>query len=227
MRVVALVVVAACSGGGDDLAPDAAGPTGDAPPGLPTATELLARIANCDVVGGPYASDDDGPVDVSICGFPGAVAWQADLDVDCDGKTTPQCNLDTDPAYQDQTAATDSMGDPLDAAALPYVVIPGISPRFDYRAAGLGMKSIVAVVYEDRVVYGPLGDVGPQAIIGEASYAMAEALGIDPDPSTGGVEGGVAYIAFTGDDAKLDVIEDHDAATTLGVDRARRLLASP
>jgi hypothetical protein len=228
MRAVALVMLAACSGGGgdDDGNPDAPNP--DAPSGVPTAADLLARIAACDpVVGGPYASDDAGPADVSICGFPGAVAWKADLDVDCDGKTTPQCNINTDPAYQDQTAATDSHGDPLDAAALPFVVIPGRSTRFDYIDAGLGMRSIVAVIFNGRVEYGPLGDVGPQDIIGEASYAMAASLGIDPDPSTGGVESGVAYIAFTGVESKVDVIEDHDSATTLGIERAKILLQTP
>jgi hypothetical protein len=126
-----------------------------------------------------------------------------------------------------ETAAVDSSGDPLDAAALPFVVVPGRSSRFDYRAAGLAMGTVVAVVYADRVEYGPLGDIGPTSIIGEASYAMADRLGIDPDPSSGGVEGGVLYIAFTGADAKLATIEDHDEAVTVGVDRARDLLATP
>ena len=67
----------------------------------------------------------------------------------------------------------------------------------------------------------------PQDIIGEASYAMAVELGIDPDPSTGGIEGGVAYIAFTGVESKVGTIEDHDEATTLGVERAKLLLATP
>src|SRR6185503_2965501 len=113
---------------------------------------------------------------IPICGLPGAVFWKADLDVDCDGKMTAQCNLPTDPAYQNQTAATDSMGQPLDAAALPYVVIPGKSTRFDYSAAGLKMGSVFAVIYKDTVMYGVAGDIGPTAIIGEASYRMAELL---------------------------------------------------
>lgn len=191
---------------------------------LPTAEQLLARIAACEVVGGPFTSDEG---DVSICGFPGAVAWTADMDIDCDGQMSEQCNLGTDPSYMDQTAATDSNGDFLDAATLPFVVIPGRSARFDYIDAGLGMRSVVAVIYDGKVEYGPLGDVGPQAIIGEASYAMAVSLGIDPDPSTGGISGGVAYIAFTGVESKVEVIEDHDAAVVLGIDRAKLLLATP
>jgi len=149
------------------------------------------------------------------------------LDVDCDGKMTAKCNLSTDPDFMNQTAATDSNGDPLDAAALPFVVIPGKSTRFDFRAAGLDMGSVVAVIYNDRVEYGVLGDIGPSAIIGEASYRMAEILGIDPDPSTGGADGGVAYIAFTGAAGMVDMIENHDEANTLGIDRAKTLLATP
>ena len=53
---------------------------------------------------------------------------------------------------------------------------------------------------------------------------MASALGIDPDPSTGGVDSGVAYIAFTGASALVSPIEDHAAATTLGIAKARQLL---
>ena len=223
MRFAALVFLIACGGGGDDPSPDA-GP--DAPTGI-TAEQLLARIASCEVVGGPYASDASGTANIDVCGFPGAVAWTADMDIDCDGKESEQCNLGTDPSYMDQTAATDSNGEFLDAATLPFVVVPGRSTRFDYIDAGLGMRSVIAVVFEGKVEYGVLGDVGPQAIIGEASYAMAERLGIDPDPSTGGTEGGVAYIAFTGAEAKVEVIEDHDEAVTLGESLAQALLAAP
>ncbi len=192
--------------------------------GAPTAAELLAKLATCDVVGGMFATDSGGDADISICMLSNAVFWKADMDIDCDGKMSAQCNLSADPDYQDQTAATDSHGDPLDAAALPYVVIPGVSSRFDYEQAGLAMGTVVAVIYDDHLAYGVLGDVGPTAEIGEASYAMAVALGIDPDPSTGGVDSGVAYIAFTGDAAKVDPIEDHDAAVSVGTARALVLL---
>jgi hypothetical protein len=217
----------ACGSSNPAIEPDAA-VVPDAPPGPPTAAELLARIASCDnVVGGPYAPDGSSPADISICGYPDAVAFTADMSIDCDGKMTPQCNLSTDPSYQDQTAATDSNGDPLDAAALPFVVIPGRSVRFDYIDAGLGMGSVVAVIFNGAVEYGVLGDVGPQAIIGEASYRMAELLGIDPDPAIGGTESGVAYILFTGTASEVAVIEDHDEAVALGIERAKLLLATP
>lgn len=229
MRWVALLVLAACGGsGGDAGAPDAPmisdGMTDGAT--TPTAGDLLGKLATCDKVGGDYATDSGGTATVSICGLSGAVFWKADMDVDCDGKMSTQCNLTADPAYQNQTSATDSHGDPLDAATLPFVVVPLPSSRFDYAAAGLALGTVVAVIYNDKVEYGVFGDEGPSSIIGEASYAMASSLGIDPDPSTGGTDSGVAYIAFTGSGAVVPVIEDHDAAVQLGVAKARALLAN-
>jgi Fungal chitosanase of glycosyl hydrolase group 75 len=211
------LLLAAC--GSDDAPPDA--PV-DGP--APLASRLLARIASCDPrIGGPYAPDVGEPATVSICGLPGAVSWTAELDVDCDGKRSAKCNTTTDPSYQDQTAATDSNGDPLDAAALPFVVVPGASTRFDYRAAGLAMGSVFAVIHRDRIEYGIAGDVGPSAIIGEASYRMAELLGIDPDPSTGGTDEPVAYIGFTGAGAIVAPIDDHERAVSLGRELATAL----
>jgi len=218
-RLVVLVALAAC--GGDDggsSTPDAASTGG------PSAAQLRALLATCNVVGGPYAADSGGTANISICGLTGAVGWIADLDVDCDGTMTTQCNLTTDPAYQNQTAATDSMGNPLDAAALPYVVVPGKSTRWDYRAAGLQMGSVFAVIYGDTVQYGVAGDIGPTSIIGEASYRMAELLTIDPDPSTGGTDEPVVYIGFTGAGAVVDPIEDADRAVSLGLEHARALV---
>jgi hypothetical protein len=230
MRWVVLLALAAC-GGSDASAPDggidgvADGMSDGA--GAPTADDLLGKLATCTKVGGDYATDSGGAATVSICGLTNAVFWKADLDVDCDGKMSTQCNLTADPAYQNQTSATDSHGDPLDAATLPYVVVPLPSSRFDYPAGGLALGSVIAVIYNGKVQYGVFGDEGPNNIIGEASYAMASSLGIDPDPSTGGVDSGVAYIAFTGSDAVVPTIEDHAMAVALGEAKARALLAAP
>lgn len=229
--IVAVVLSFAACGGLDDLAPDGgvlgdAGTDGAGVPGAPTAAELLAKIATCDhMIGGFFEPSVGAPATIPICGLPMAMFWKADLDVDCDGKMSAKCSLATDPAYQNQTAATDSLGMPLDAAALPYVVVPGKSARFDYRAAGIPLGSVIAVIYNNRVEYGVFGDIGPVAIIGEASYRMAELLGIDPDPSTGGTQDSVAYIAFVG--SVVTPIEDHGSATQIGIEHARALLAAP
>jgi hypothetical protein len=49
--------------------------------------------------------------------------------------------------------------------------------------------------------------------------------GIDPDPSTGGADDDVSYVVFTGSDAVVDPIENHDAAVTLGMAKSAELLA--
>lgn len=196
--------------------------------GGPTAAQLLALTETCSrVSNGKYkANASDGAATVPVCSLPGALFWKADLDVDCDGVSSAACNSSTDPWFQAQTAATDSRGKPLDAAALPYVVIPGKSSLFDFSAAGVRMGSVVAVIYGDRVVYGVAGDVGPKDAIGEASYAMAKALGIDPNPKSGGVGSGVTYIAFTGTAAISAPIEDHARATALGASLASKLVGN-
>ena len=180
-----------------------------------------AQVSN-----GLYATDSGLAPSIPICKLNGAVFWSADMDVDCDGKTTAQCNSNTDPSYQNQTSATDSNNGPLDAAALPYVVIPLPSSRFDYGAGGLALGSVVAVLYNGQLQYGVFGDEGPSDIIGEASYAMAKSLGIDPDPATGGVDSGVTYIAFTGPTGVVGTIEDHAMAIQVGQTRAAELIAA-
>lgn len=197
-------------------------PSGDAP----TAADLLALTTQgcSEVTSGLYSTDWGQAATIPICGLDGAVFWKGDMDIDCDGKETGVCNGSTDPSYWHETSATDSHGEFLDASTLPYVVVPLPSWRFDYAKAGIQLGTVVAVIHGDRVVYGVFGDEGPQDIIGEASYAMAVALGIDPDPATGGVGSGVTYIAFTGSSGVVSPIEDHSLATQLGQARARALL---
>lgn len=210
---------------GTSAATTTAGTTGEAGP--PDAAQLLALTADClEISNGGYQSDDDdgAPADIPVCGLAGAVFWTADMDIDCDGKMSAQCNPQTDGAYQDQTSAEDSQGDPLDAASLPYVVVPLPSARFDYTQGGLALGSVIAVIYQGQVRYGVFGDEGPENIIGEASYAMAASLGIDPDPAVGGSDGPVTYIAFTGPAAVVRTMEDHDEAVQIGEARAAQLL---
>jgi hypothetical protein len=206
-----------------------AGAGGAGAGGGDVASALVAALEPCDDPWNATYEPDEGADEppIPICQLTGAIGWTADMDVDCDGKTTAQCNDDTDPSYYPETSATDSNGDPLDAASLPFVVIPLPNGAFDYEAAGLSLGSVVAVVYQGQIAYGVLGDEGPKSIIGEASYAMAASLGIDPDPAIGGADDGVTYIAFTGPDAIVSPIEDHAKAVALGESLVKKLLASP
>jgi len=65
-------------------------------------------------------------------------------------------------------------------------------------------------------------------VIGEASIATARLLNIDADPKTGGTDGPVTYIVFTGTSGRITDPKDygnHAKAVEIGVKRAQELLA--
>jgi hypothetical protein len=190
---------------------------------------LLALTSKCNVAStSQYALDMGDPPSVDICKLNGAYFWNADMDVDCDGQQTTECNATADPMFQNQTSFNQSDGQPLNAAMLPYVVVPLPSSAFDYMAAGIQPGAAVIVLYNGMMNIGVFGDEGPPSIIGEASYAMVQSLGVDPDPANGGITGmiGVTYIVFTGAGAVVTPIEDHGQAVTLGTQLAAQLLAN-
>ncbi|MEU1472392.1 glycoside hydrolase family 75 protein [Streptomyces sp. NPDC005761] len=206
----------------------AGAPPGPAPAaareGTVTAAELLTRVSSCErISNGAYRTDEGASASVPVCGTEGAVFWKADMDIDCDGRVTTACNADTDPWFQGDTAFHTSDDRPLNAAELPYVVVPSRSSLWDFSGSGIKGGGVVAVVYADKVEYAVVGDTGPAGIIGEASYATAKALGIDPDPKTGGAGSGVTYILFK--DSVVSPIESHGAAVTAGEGLAREFLS--
>jgi Fungal chitosanase of glycosyl hydrolase group 75 len=165
----------------------------------PSASQLLAKVTSCSVVShGKYATDDGESSTVNICKQGSAFFWKADMDIDCDGVHTSNCNEDTDPWYQDQTSFETSEGRPFQADSTHYFVIPLPSSRFSYSSNGITPGSVAAIIYSNKVVYAVFADEGPNNIIGEASYATARALGIDSNPETGGAGSGVTYIVFPG-----------------------------
>jgi hypothetical protein len=194
--------------------------------GGPTAAELLAKVTGCNQIShGTYKTDSDsGSATVPVCGKTGAVFWKSDMDIDCDGQRTTQCNENTDCCFQNDTAFHQSDGKPLNSAALPYLVVPSSSGIWNYASAGVHGASVAAVIYHGKVTYAVVGDTGPTGIIGEGSYALAVSLGIDPDPSTGGVDSGVTFIVFTGTSSIVSPIENHAAATNLGEQLARQFI---
>src|SRR5205807_2225249 len=115
-------------------------------------------------------------------------------------------------AFQPQTSALTSSGDFLTASILPYFVIPLPSDRWDHGSSNIDLGNVAVIIYNGQVSFGIFGDEGPEDIIGEASYAMAKSLGIDPNPNTGGVDDGVTYLVFTGADGTVMNNEDHDEA---------------
>ena len=191
--------------------------------GSVSAAALLAKVTSCSQISsGKYRTDEETSATVPVCGKNGAVFWKADMDIDCDGQVTAKCNAGTDPWFQDDTAFHQSNGQALRADSLPYVVVPSTSSIWKYTSSGIKGGGVVAVIYNGKVEYAVVGDTGPTQIIGEASYATASALGIDPDPETGGTDSGVTYILFK--NSKVSPIESHSAAVSLGDQLARQFL---
>jgi Fungal chitosanase of glycosyl hydrolase group 75 len=208
--------------------PAAAVPPGERSParggGAVAATDLLARLGECHQISrGRYRTDADSSATVPVCGTGDAVFWKADLDIDCDGRSTARCNPRTDPQFSAATAYPQSDGRTLNAETLPYIVVPAPSRIWNPRKDGVQGGSIAAVVYRGRVQYAVVGDIGPRDLIGEASYATARGLGIRPDPRGGGAPSGVTYIVFR--NSRMDPIEDDAAAAAAGARLARLFVA--
>jgi hypothetical protein len=191
--------------------------------GDPSAAALLAKTAQCNQVSNGTYSDKNGG-QTPICGAAGAYFWTSGMAVDCDGQRTTQCNENTDCCFYNDTSFHQSDGQALNAAQLPYVVIPLPSSRWNYQDAGLQGGDVLAVIYNGHVEYAVFGDEGPDDSIGEASYATAQSLGIDPDPSTGGTSGPVTYIVFK--NSQVSPIESHDNAISQGRTFAGQFIAN-
>lgn len=225
MRKAAVLVAALIAVAGALLAPGTgvATPTRAAAADPPTAQELLAKVTSCSQISnGKYRTDEETSRTVPVCDKNGAVFWKADMDIDCDGVRTTQCNEDTDCCFYPDTAFHTSTDQPLNSAALPYVVVPSPSSTWDYRQSGIRGGGAVAIIYNNKVEYAVVGDTGPTAIIGEASYKAASDLGIDPDPSTGGTDSGVTYIFFK--NSTISPIESHSKAVSTGQTLARQFV---
>ncbi|MFI0154117.1 glycoside hydrolase family 75 protein [Streptomyces lydicus] len=221
----ALLAAAALPATAQPAAPRAtpAAPGAGLQEGSVSAAELLAKLKGCSQLSnGKYRTDEETSATVPVCGKNGAVFWKADMDVDCDGQATSKCNADTDPWYQDDTAFHQSNGKPLNAEKLPYVVVPSSSGIWNYASAGIKGGGVVAVIYNNQVEYAVVGDTGPDKIIGEASYAAAKGLGINPDPENGGADSGVTYVLFK--NSQASPIESHADAVSRGDALAKKFL---
>jgi len=81
----------------------------------------------------------------------------------------------------------------VDAETVPYVVLPSEG----FKHAKLGDFAIVLNLRNGKVAGAIIADESaPDLPMGEGSIALARFLGIDPDPRSGGVEKGIAYVIF-------------------------------
>jgi hypothetical protein len=204
-------------------APATSRPTGRATPGPVTAGQLLAGVRDCAPVSdGRYAMAEGGRAHVPVCRTGSAYFWTSDMAIDCDGEVTDQCNGDTDSTFSEGTNFLTSTGDYFTADTTHYFVIPLPSDRFDYRNAGIKPGNVGAVIYDNKLVYAVFADLGPRNIIGEASYATADDLGVETDPSIGGTAGPVTFIVFPG--VVPDPVEDNSVIDRVGEAAARSFL---
>jgi hypothetical protein len=217
--------------------------------GSPAIAKLLALTKNC-TAANAIASDpgdfvlDNGMV-THVCSLPGgpgntggAVYFTADMDIDCDGLMTTHCpgtGADMDPSWDNATSfagpnsGKNAMGQPaLASENTPYVVIPleVVYPGLDQNNGG----NIVAVIYNNQIEFAVFGDqigkVGGQSTepIGEASVRTANGLGIPSSPASGGVGGGVTYIAFVGPGSQPADMENIPEVQSLGARLTEALL---
>lgn len=206
--------------GGATAAGGAAGGVNDAGPNPASLIdELILRTKACATVASTHTYALDNGTKVDICALNGAVYWTADMDIDCDGVMTTACNATTDCCYQNDTAFHNNADQPLTASTTPYVVIPG-----DFSYPGLHGGNVTAVIFQGKLQWAVFGDTGPANIIGEASYACAQKLGINPDPKNGGTGSGVTYITFVGNGTAPSDIENQSETKTLGEQLAQRLI---
>jgi hypothetical protein len=157
-----------------------------------------------DADGGYHAYHPDGSSGLDYlanAGQPGN--WWALVTDNGQASGNPIIQTDDDPApgfYISTTSLEDSNCDPKDphryvnAEAINFIVLPG--------RLGLGAKlgdfAVVLRPYTGAYDYAVYADVGPASKIGEASIALANALGIPSSPKSGGIGHGIAYIVFPG-----------------------------
>lgn len=217
--------------GGAGAMPDGSMPGGNMPDlaiGSDVIDKLLALTAKCTTANmvstHTYPDPGSAVTDVPICGLKGAVFFNSDMDIDCDGRPTAGKCPGPDPSYLPDTAFHNLQDQPLEAAVTPYVVIPS-----DFAHPGLDTSNggnVVAVIYNHHLEYAVFGDTGPTNLIGEASYACADKLGIDPNPAMGGVTGGVTYVVFVGANTAPHDIENQTETRQLGDQLVAALLAN-
>lgn len=192
-----------------------------------TAAQLLA-LTNHGVLiqetENQFRMDQEKSKNVSVFTLTNATFWTADMDIDSDGRETPLCNKQRDPWHQNEV----SCGTDIAADETPYFVIPTGKPA-NSKKRGIEIGQVAAIIYSNQVAYAVfLDECGDKTLIGEASIATANLLGVDPDPKTGGTDDPVTYIVFTGESGRITDPKDypnHAKAVAIGVKRAKELLA--
>lgn len=144
-----------------------------------------------------YNPSNTGLDDLANAGEPGR--WDGVVS-DRGGKPFVQGPGDPFPGfYVSQTALVDwskERTDParyVDAAKIPYIVLPGeLSHQFGAR---LGDFAVVVNVHRGTAANAIFADIGT---LGEGSIALADKIGVWSDAREGGTRGGILYLVYPG-----------------------------
>ena len=191
-----------------------------------SASQLLAVLKHGALIKeteNKFQNDLDKPLNISMYSLSNATFWPANMDIDCDGRETDVCSKATDPAFQNEV----SCGVDIAANETPYFVIPTGSPA-NSKQRGIEFGQVGAIIYKNQVVYAVfLDECSVPSLIGEASYATARLLGVNPDPKNGGTDDPVTYLVFTGPAGRIannKEFGNHLKAIEIGLQRARELI---
>lgn len=125
------------------------------------------------------------------------VHFMADMDIDVDGSG----NSHGDPYFQPDTTLH-YRGKALDSDVDKFIVVP---PLIVKKTKGIVLGCLAKVTYKGKFCLAVVGDLGPTRKLGEASRAVANALGINPSPISGGVDDPtVLYELWPGLTASID-----------------------
>ncbi len=112
----------------------------------------------------------------------GSITWRAKMAIDSDG---------IGPHHGDHTAQDDTSlhidGHPLNADIDRYIVVPP-AILMGVPEIVLGCEAHCHNIRNGMEAEGVVGDIGPRRKLGEASCAMASALGLNPSPVNGGTD---------------------------------------
>ena len=119
----------------------------------------------------------------------------------------------------------------VDAAKIPYVVLPPVGLKH----ARLGDFATVVNLKNGKIAAAIVADESaPNLPMGEGSIALADALGINSNPRSGGIDQGVAFVIYPhSGNRKPRRLEDINATGErlfqmwVGLDKLRACLATP
>jgi hypothetical protein len=140
----------------------------------------------------------------------GVFAYTSSMAIDTDG-----IDPDPDPDHQSTTAWTDDNGQSLGAHHVPYYVLGDVCydnvsscPHFFYAEHNITGLQFALIFYNGKVIGAVFGDTQGDSVtptstndsreLGEASVESANLLGIPSSGTTGGVDGGVTVVIFSG-----------------------------